>query len=311
MGRERLSIVLNCEGLGDCLYAIPVIKKIHALKAQQYILDVFTYHPALFAACSWVDRAYAIGDLMALKGDLKALTLFDPTKLPHGMMDTFDFLSVPIGIGTLSFREKQLEYFPVEPDAAERFDVVLNTSMTWPSRSWPLSNWQRLADSLIGQGFSVAVVGKDIHSPSDRMDKISRPLVGCRNLANRLSLDQTYYTIAKCRLFVSCQNGLSVLAGTTATEIVVLGMAIEWSKRAIYRNENPLHKVTYVKGDCAIHCALGFDCTDPKDGKKYRCVPSYEKVEAAVLDRLRARTVGAGPTLMSNDRRTELAVHFG
>lgn len=309
MERERLSIVLNCEGLGDCLYAIPVIKKIHALKAQQYVLDVFTCHPALFAACPWVDRAYAIGDIMTLKGDLKALTLFDTTKLPHGLMDTFDFLSVPIGLGELSFREKQLEYFPVEPDAAERFDVVLNTSMTWPSRSWPLENWQRLADVLTGQGLSVAVVGKDVHSPVERMNKPCHPLDGCRNLVNRLSLDQTYYTIAKSGLFVSCQNGLSVLSGTTDTELVVFDMAIEWSKRAIYRDENPHHKVTYVKGDCAIHCALGFDCIDPKDGKKYRCVPSYEKVEAAVLNRLPRRT--AVQPLHPSDRCADLTVRFG
>jgi len=51
---------------------------------------------------------------------------------------------------------------------------------------------------------------------------------------------------------VSCQNGLSVLAGATDTEIVVLDMSIEWSKRAVYRNDNPFHKITYVKGNCAI-----------------------------------------------------------
>ncbi|NVO17834.1 MAG: hypothetical protein HXX10_27755 [Rhodoplanes sp.] len=295
MERERLSIVLRCEGLGDCLYAIPIIKKIHALKAHQYDLDVFTFHPELFAACPFVETAYPIADVMKLRGDLKALTLFDPSKLPHGSMDTFDFLSVPIGLGTLSFREKQLEYFPVETDATERFDVVLNTSMTWTSRSWALSNWQRLADVLTGHGFSVAVVGKDIHSPADKLDKISHRLDGCRNLANRLSLDQTYHTIAKGGLFVSCQNGLSVLAGATGTEIVVLGMAIEWSKRAIYRDENPLHKVTYVKGNCAIHCGKGFECADPTGGATFRCVPSYETVEAVVLDRLRARTAGPLP----------------
>ena len=42
------------------------------------------------------------------------------------------------------------------------------------------------------------------------------------NLVNRLSLDQTYYTIRKAGLFVTGQNGLSVLAGATDTRIVVL-----------------------------------------------------------------------------------------
>jgi hypothetical protein len=45
-----------------------------------------------------------------------------------------------VGNFTLSFREKQLEYFPGEPDQAEQFDVVLNSSETWPTRTWPREN---------------------------------------------------------------------------------------------------------------------------------------------------------------------------
>ena len=52
-------------------------------------------------------------------------TLFEFGKLPYHLMDTMDFISVPAGLGQLSFREKQLEYFPVEVDQAQRFDVVL------------------------------------------------------------------------------------------------------------------------------------------------------------------------------------------
>ena len=163
-------------------------------------------------------------------------------------MPPFDFISVPLGLGELSFREKQLEYFPVEPDAAERFDVVLNTSMTWRTRSWTMENWQRLADALLARGLTVAVVGKDVTSPADAIVKRSAPLAGCRNLVDQLTLDQTYFTIRKARLFVSCQNGLSVLAGATDTEIVVLDMSIEWSKRAVYRGENAPHVCKHVRG---------------------------------------------------------------
>ena len=89
------------------------------------------------------------------------------------------------------------------------------------------------------------------------MMKVSPDLRGCTNLANRLSLDQTYYTIRNCGLFITGQNGLSVLAGATDTEIIVLDMSIEWSKRAIYRQEDPYYRVTYVKGNCPAYCCMG------------------------------------------------------
>jgi hypothetical protein len=253
----------------------------------RYRFDLFTHHPGLFKACPYVATVHSIRDEAALKGyKFKTRSLFEPDKLPHWSMDTFDFVSVPLGLGGLSFREKQLEYFPTEEDAAESFDVVLNTSMTWVSRSWPLENWQRLANALTERGLAVAVVGKDVSSTADAMVKRSAPLAGCRNLVNALSLDQTYFTIRKARLFVSCQNGLSVLAGATDTEIVVLDMSIEWSKRAIYRNENPFHKVTYVKGRCGIYCGTDNKCPLPVEEGQFKCVPSYEAVEGAVFSRL-------------------------
>ena len=284
---KPIGIVLACEGLGDCLYSMAVIRKLKEHSRGRYRFDLFTHHPQLFAACPYVENVYSIGDAAALRAyPNKTHKLFELDKLPHGLMDTFDFVSVPLGLGGLSFREKRLEYFPVEADTARPFDVVINTSMTWRARSWSMENWQRLANALLERGFSVAVVGKDVTSAADGMTKRSAPLAGAVNLVNALSLDQTYFTIGKARLFVSCQNGLSVLAGATDTEIVVLDMSIEWSKRAIYRNESPFYKVTYVKGNCGIYCASGMKCPLPDPAEHFKCVPTYDAVEAAVLAKL-------------------------
>jgi hypothetical protein len=137
----------------------------------------------------------------AAEPPLKGVKLFELDKLPHAHMDTFDFVSIPLGLGGLSFREKQLEYFATEEDHAGAFDVVLNTSMTWPSRSWPLEHWQRLATALASRGQSVAVVGKEVTSHYDHVVKRSHALEGCTTLVDRLSLDQTFYTIRKARVF--------------------------------------------------------------------------------------------------------------
>lgn len=288
MTRERLAILLSCEGMGDSLFAIPVLKKLQSVR-KETDFDIYSRYPKLFTNCPYVENSYPISRLDELPGETKLLNLFKLDRLPHWAMDTFNFISVPLGLGELSFREKQLEYFPVEPDRADAFDVVLSTSRTWPSRSWPLDHWQRLADVLVAQGFTVAVVGKDTTSHADGMEKRSFALEGCHDLVNRLSLDQTYYTIQKTGLFVSCQNGLSVLSGATNTELVILDMSIEWSKRAIYRDANPLHKITYVKGDCLQYCGTAGAC--PKPTETFTCIPTFEKVAGVVDERLRARSM--------------------
>lgn len=279
----KYSIILLCEGMGDCLYAIPVIKKLHSIIGANVQLSIFTHHPELFKKCPYVFKVHHINEKSEYSKYAKHIVLFDVTKLPHYLVDTYDFISIPAGIGELSFREKQLEYFPVEEDKSEHFDVVINTSETWPSRSWSIENWQKLADYLLSQGYTVAVVGKDTYSKHDQMWKRSLPLKGCTNLTNKLSLDQTYYTIKNCGLFITCQNGLSVLSGATDTEVIVLDMSIEWSKRAIYRNEDPHYKVTYVKGNCQIYCCSSFEC--PVFGE-FRCIPKFEQVLEAVKRKL-------------------------
>jgi len=279
---ERIALILQCRGMGDCLYAMAVIRKLYAKWGRDAELVLFTFLPDLFAKFPYVSEVHPIEvgrDYSGVGGFARSLTLFDAFRFPHHLMDTFDLLSIPAGIGELSFREKQLEYFPVEEDLSQHYDVVLNTSMTWPSRSWPTENWQAVADALQKAGRSVAVVGKDTWSEADGMLKRSPDLRGCVNLANRLSLDQTYYTIRNCGLFVTGQNGLSVLAGATDTEVIVLDMSIEWSKRAIYRREDPHYKVIYVKGDCPEYCCESWKCPLHPE---FRCIPTVSKVMAAI-----------------------------
>ncbi len=157
--------------------------------------------------------------------------------------------------------------------------------MTWPSRSWPQDQWQKLADALLAEGCSVAVVGKDRYSPTDKMHKTSRGLHGCVDLTNRLSLDQTFYTIAKAGLFVTCQNGLSVLSGATETEVMVLDRSIEWSKYALYRHEDPHYRFTIIKGNCEIYCCASHQCAVYGE---FRCIPGFDHVWASVSRKLKS-----------------------
>lgn len=275
-----IPIILNCEGMGDCLFAIPIIKKLTNSLPEDSCFLIFTYHPSLFDNCPYIYKAYSINNTSEREKYDKGIVLFDASQInKHGLMDTFDFISIPLGIGELSFREKRLEYFPVEKDSPEHFDVVINTSATWPSRSWSMENWQKVADFVLERNLSVAVVGKDFFSRADNMIKKALGLKGCKDLTNKLSLDQTYYAIKNSHLFITCQNGLSVLSGATDTEIIVLDMSIEWSKRAIYRNEDPHYKISYVKGNCDIYCCEAMNCS--RYGQ-FRCIPDIDQVLAVL-----------------------------
>lgn len=286
---EGIAIILQCEGMGDCLFATAVIKKLYLMDEMNSSFILFTHNPHLFAKCPYVEKVYDIHN-MAERAKYKKLgVLFDTSKLEHWKVDTFNFISFPLSIGELSFREKQLEYFPVEKDQSRHYDVVINTSETWPSRSWPIGNWQQVADFILKKGYSVAVVGKDTFSKADNMLKKSMPLKGCVDFTNKLSLDQTYYMIKNCNLFITCQNGLSVLSGATDTEIIVLDMSIEWSKRAIYRNEDPHYKMTYVKGNCQLYCCSSFEC--PVYGE-FRCIPAVEQVLEVVERKVDSKKQG-------------------
>ncbi|WP_158239199.1 glycosyltransferase family 9 protein [Uliginosibacterium sp. TH139] len=288
---ERIGVYLTCEGLGDCLFAIPVLKSLLKNWGEPITLDIFTHHPDLFRNSPYVKTASPIGDGTALQlyaSSRRVIKMFDTEWCHHQKIDTFDFMSIPLRLGTLDFDEKQLEYFPLEADQAERFDVVLNTSQTWITRSWPHESWQRLADRILEQGHSVAVIGKDSYSQADRLMKTSRPLAGCTDLTNRQSIDQAFHTINRCRLFVSGQNGLSVLAGATDAEIVVLGSSIAWSHRAIYRQGNPMHRITYATGHCDSYCGASGQCRKNGSREQFDCVPGYAAVEQAVMARLSA-----------------------
>ena len=282
---KHIGLFLACEGLGDTLYCIPVIKRLRELSAPGTLYDVITYHPNLFHNCPYINQAFQKSDETFKQYQHTIQQMFDPKALPFQLMETIDFISIPLGIGQLSFRQKQLEYFPIEENKADRFDIVINTSMTWPSRSWPHDNWQSLANNFLERGYSVAVVGKDFYSQAEKAWKRSTGLAGCTDLTNRLSLDQTYFTIKKCGLFISCQNGLSVLSGATNAEIIVLDQPIEWSKRAIYRNEDPHYKVTYVKGNCDRYCCISFDCPLENAADKMKCIPDFNRVLQVALEK--------------------------
>src|SRR5690242_21326202 len=105
-GTTTLPVVLRCDGIGDCLYAVPILRKLRGSQRDARIV-LFTHHPSLFERCPYVDEVHSIRNDAERARYERAVTLFDPeSKLPYHLMDTIDYMSLPVGFGELSFREK-------------------------------------------------------------------------------------------------------------------------------------------------------------------------------------------------------------
>ena len=72
---------------------------------------------------------------------------------------------------------------------------------------------------------------------------------------NQTSIDQTWYLINSSSCFITMDSGLLHLAGTTDSEIIVLGSSIRPEFRLPFRNESQSYKQHYVTGGCRLSCA--------------------------------------------------------
>ena len=60
---ERTALVLTCEGMGDCLFAQSVIRKMHAKFQGKHSFALYTHHPSIFRACPYVAEIHAFSEL--------------------------------------------------------------------------------------------------------------------------------------------------------------------------------------------------------------------------------------------------------
>jgi ADP-heptose:LPS heptosyltransferase len=161
---QRMGLVLTCEGMGDALFALAVIRKLR--RAFPYRFDLFTRHAELFKACPYVDSIRPLDEaagarlpapVRARVRDRQAAALED------GYLRLHQRAARP---GNALLRREAARVFSAGARPRRALRRGLNTSRTWRTRSWPIESWQRLADMLVARGLKVAVVGRT--SPASR-----------------------------------------------------------------------------------------------------------------------------------------------
>jgi hypothetical protein len=243
--------------LGDIVNITPVIKYLSKCHNQKLYLE--TNLPNLFKNNPYIEKIYDvnIGEFIP-----EHVVIYDFNGHHHNgiqkqirKMHLVDYWSTHLGC-ILTPEERTLEFYPdpLDIDLPEGRYVVVNPSITWESRTWDQEKWEKLINMILDLGYKVVVDGKDVTYGDDKKSffKIDNPNV--INTGNKLNLSQIWHVINNSFAIFTMDSGLLHLAGTTDTNIIELGSAINPYYRTPYRNGRQDYKHKFVGGFCKLFC---------------------------------------------------------
>lgn len=301
--KKEVGVKVN-QTFGDCLFATPTIKYLSESINQK--ISVETNFPDIFKNNPYIYKIYN-----SSKGELlpEDIIFYDIDKQFSGdlfkqrKMHTIDCYSLSLGF-TLNPNEKTMIYFPDECDIdlpKEKY-VVINPSVTTECRTWDKEKWEELINLIIGVGYKVVVVGKDIsyeHDFNRGVLNITNPNV--INLVNKLNISQLWHILENSFCVFTMNAGLWTLLGTTDTNIISMTSTIHPHYRAPFRNGTQDYKQKFVGGLCKIFCHTDMKYNSNGDVKisggfpvagcfenkpTYECHPSVDDVFKTFLSLL-------------------------
>jgi ADP-heptose:LPS heptosyltransferase len=164
-------------------------------------------------------------------------------------------------------RGTHLEFPFHEPDYEEwrafglRHYAVLHPGSQLASRRWPAERFAEVGDALAREGLRVAITGTAREALLTRRvkDMMREPAL---DLAGRTSLGGLAALIARARLLVSNDTGVSHIAAATRTPSVVVACGSDPARWAPLNHD--LHRVLYAPVACRpcayAECPIGHPC---------------------------------------------------
>lgn len=265
-----MKVCLNlseCNGLGDLICATPTIKKLSESYNQKITIvsqlpELFKMNP--FVECSYksssVDMDYINSNFIVHnsfylvgKKDERGI------EMKHNVMDIRQFHAIHLGF-MLTKNEMHCYYQPTESQI-NKIDgdyLVIHPVNSWPNRTWNEENWIKLAEAATTMGFKVVAIGKD--SSETGFFNVQKPVHNMEtdmiiNLMNKTSISESWHLINNAKAVITMDSGILHLAGTTNTQIIEIGSAIDPEFRTPYRHGIQGWKHKYVRGSCSLHCA--------------------------------------------------------
>jgi ADP-heptose:LPS heptosyltransferase len=301
----------ECYAMGDTLCSTPTLRKLYESYGRK--ITVVTHFPEIFDSNPCVEKVYHTNtvNMDYLRNQFIVHTTFDilgnkterGVEYKHARIDIRQYHAISLGF-MLTENEMECDFYPKDyeeiEDLPEKY-VLIHPVQTWPNRTWSAPNWMSLTKKLNNMGISVVSVGKD--SSEKGFFNINKPTFNFEignglNLMNKTSLSQVWHLIDRSMCFVTMDSGLLHLAGTTDSEIIMLGSAINPEFRKPYRHGSQDYKLSYVLGGCNLHCCSNMkygvkewgdiqgippliNCLENK--KTFECHPSVDEVYKSII----------------------------
>ena len=258
----------ECRALGDNIAATPVIRKIH--KAYNQKITVISNFREVFENNPYVEKIYNPDSINVeyMRENYNYHNSFYNLgkkdqfgiETKHNTIDIRQYHAIKLGM-MLGNDELEYDYIPNTYETVENLPeryVLIHPVQTWPSRTWSAENWVILTSLLNKRGISVVSIGKD--SSEIGFFNVQKPIFNFEienglNLMNKTTISQAWHLINNSTAFVTMDSGLLHLAGTTDTEIIMLGSSIRPEFRLPYRKNSQLYKQHYIAGNCRLNCA--------------------------------------------------------
>ncbi len=120
--------------------------------------------------------------------------------------------------------------------------VVLHPMPQWRYKQWTQEGWAAVADYCQRQNLTVVVSGSSAKAELDYLAHLKLP-ENSVNLAGKLSLPQLAQVIAKAKLFVGCDTGITHLAAATGVATIALfgpSDPVKWTPWPVdYKSDKP------------------------------------------------------------------------
>lgn len=246
--------------LGDVITITPILKYISEKQGVKLLVE--TNQPLVFKNNPYVKKLYDHSKQEPLPPNIEVFNCIN-RKTPIGtpkILRKFpltEYWSYNLGF-TLTPEEKTLEFYPDPLDIKlpKNDYVVLHPSLTDACKTWDIKNWETLIN-LIKENteLEIVVVGKNlVHN--DGTQKGAHTITDPRviNTIDQLSLSQVWHYINNSVATITMDSSILHLAGTTDTQIIVLGTPTNPFYRLPYRKGSQSYKQTFVSGGCTIFC---------------------------------------------------------
>ncbi|NML13540.1 glycosyltransferase family 9 protein [Azohydromonas caseinilytica] len=240
MQREQFDLLLQMHGSGRIVN--PLIAACGARRsAGFYEPGAFCPQPELYTV--WPNEGHEVQRLLRLLDHLGVARQGEELEFPLRSQD---------------FAELQAVWPEAGSDSPY---VVVHAGARLPSRRWPVQRFAAVADRLARQGCTVVLTGSAGEAPlvAELQAQMKQPSV---NLAGRTTLWTLGALVARARLLLCNDTGISHVGAALATPSVVVASGSEVSRwRPLGRGS---HQVLWQAMDCRpchnVQCPTGHAC---------------------------------------------------